>query len=180
MISPQERRLHHFIIAGLVIPLLHWIPMTSFALRAMLLVCCALAVPLDAAGQMAAPAARTATAVRVTGDGEVFAGDDVHYAELAQRERPGLVEDHRVQVPRLLEPAPVPDQQAGLGALGGGDGNHQRHRQAESVWAGDHEHRHHPDHRVRTSPRPAVAWPAPGVPPGLARWSASRSSGRAA
>jgi hypothetical protein len=33
MISPQERRLHHYIIAGLVIPLLHWTPMTFFALR---------------------------------------------------------------------------------------------------------------------------------------------------
>ncbi len=59
---------------------------------------------------------------------------------LAERERPGLVEDHRVEPPRLLEPAPVAHEQAGPRAQRRRDGDHERDREAERVRTGDHEH----------------------------------------
>jgi hypothetical protein len=69
----------------------------------------------------------------------------VDHPELAQRQRTRLVEDDHVQVSRLLEPAPVPDQQAVLGAHGRGDRDHQGDGQAQGVGARDDQDRDHPD-----------------------------------
>ena len=39
---------------------------------------------------------------------------DVDHSELALRQRAGLVEDHSVQVPGLLQASPIPNKQAAL------------------------------------------------------------------
>ena len=69
-----------------------------------------------------------------------------HDPELAQRQRSCLVENHSVEVPGLLEPTPVPHQKTVAGPQRRGDGHYQRHGQSERVWAGNHQHRHHPYH----------------------------------
>ena len=73
---------------------------------------------------------------------------DVNEDWLALRERPGLVEDHRVQGPRPLQGEAVLDEQPVLGAERGGDRDDQRDRQAEGVRAGDHQDRHRPYQRA--------------------------------
>ena len=60
---------------------------------------------------------------------------------LAPGERPGLVEDDDVELPRPLERDPILDEQAVARPQGGADGDDQRDREAESVRAGDHEDR---------------------------------------
>ena len=65
---------------------------------------------------------------------------DVDDPELAPRQGAGLVEDHRSEVPRLLEATAIADEQSRLCTETGGDGRHQRHGESECVRAGDDEH----------------------------------------
>ena len=62
-------------------------------------------------------------------------------AEPAFGQRAGLVEDHRVEVAGPLEARAVADQESARRAEAGADRHHQRHREAEGVRAGDHQHR---------------------------------------
>ena len=78
-------------------------------------------------------------------------------AELAARERSRLVEDDRGEVARLLEAAPVADEEAAARAKRRGDRDHQRDGQPERVRAGDHEHRHHALDRERRRRRRATS-----------------------
>jgi hypothetical protein len=61
-------------------------------------------------------------------------------AVLAEGQGAGLVEDHDVEVARLLEPAPVAHQEPVLRAERGRDRDHQRHGEAEGVRTGDDQH----------------------------------------
>src|SRR5690606_41223002 len=67
-------------------------------------------------------------------------GDDFDDAMLAERERARLVEDERVQIPRLLETAPVADEQAATRTERRRDRDHERNRESECVRACDYEH----------------------------------------
>ncbi len=72
---------------------------------------------------------------------------------LAQGERARLVEDHGVQEPRLLQPAPVAHQQPASRAQRGRDRDDERDREPQRVGAGDDEHRDQPldgERRFRT------------------------------
>src|SRR5690606_32912616 len=67
-------------------------------------------------------------------------GYDLDDAMLAERERARLVEDDRVQIPRLLETAPVADEQAATRTERRRDRNHERNRESECVRACDYVH----------------------------------------
>ena len=68
---------------------------------------------------------------------------------LAERERPGLVEDDRGEVARLLEPSAIPDQQAGPRPEGRRDRDDERDREAERMRAGDDQDRNDALHDER-------------------------------
>ena len=59
---------------------------------------------------------------------------------LALGQGAGLVEQHGADRPHALQREPVLDQHAAAGGAFGGDGHHQRDRQAERVRAGDDQH----------------------------------------
>ncbi len=82
-------------------------------------------------------------AVHVAVDG-MDTGDPV--ACLGQR--PGLVEQHQVDDPDLLESESVLDQDPVAGGEPGGDGDHQWDGEPQSVRAGDNQNRHRPHHRL--------------------------------
>ena len=67
----------------------------------------------------------------------------VAHTEAALGEGAGLVEDHRIQLPRPLEGRPIADEEAAARPQGGAHRHHQGHRQAEGVWTGDDHHRDH-------------------------------------
>src|SRR5699024_1399283 len=58
---------------------------------------------------------------------------------LALGQGAGLVEEHRIDLAHGLQREAVLDQDAAAGGALGGDGDHQRDRQAQRVWAGDDE-----------------------------------------
>jgi hypothetical protein len=68
-----------------------------------------------------------------------------HHPELAEGQRPGLVEDHRVDQACVFEPAAIADQESRPRAEGGGDRDDQRNCESERVRAGDDEHGHDAD-----------------------------------
>ena len=69
------------------------------------------------------------------------------HAELALGQRARLVKHDHVDLARLLQGQPVAHQDPVVGAHRGGDGDDQRHCQAERVRAGDYQHGRHPsDH----------------------------------
>ena len=89
---------------------------------------------------------------------QIPGGDDVHDAELTARERTGLVEDDGVDVPGLLEPAPVAHQQPVPRAERRRDRDDERDGEPERVRARDDQHRDRPldgegAGRVRDQPR---------------------------
>jgi hypothetical protein len=63
-----------------------------------------------------------------------------YHPMLSKRERARLIEDHRVELARLLEPAPVPDQKATPRAHGRRDRNDERDCETEGVRAGNDQH----------------------------------------
>ena len=71
---------------------------------------------------------------------------------LALGEGAGLVEQHGVDGAHRLQREPVLDQHAAAGGAFGGDGHHQRDRQAEGVRAGDDQHGDGADHRLVGQP----------------------------
>ena len=66
-------------------------------------------------------------------------------------QRAGLVDDQRLQAPRLLQRRRIADQHAHLRAAAGADHDRRRRRQAERAGAGDHQHRDRIDQRRRGS-----------------------------
>ena len=67
---------------------------------------------------------------------------DIDNTEFAARERACLVEHDRRQLPRLFEPAAIPDEQAGSRAKRRGNRDHERYCEAQRMRAGDDEHRY--------------------------------------
>ncbi len=67
-----------------------------------------------------------------------------HHPVLPECEGTRLVEHHDVERARLLQAAPVADQQSALCSQGRGDCDDQRYRQPECVGTGDHQDRHRP------------------------------------
>jgi hypothetical protein len=65
---------------------------------------------------------------------------DVHDTKLTSCERAGLVEDDGRQTPRLLEPAPVSDEEPTPRAKRRRDGDDEWNRETERVRTADDEH----------------------------------------
>lgn len=66
------------------------------------------------------------------------------HAVLPEREGAGLVEDDLLEPARLLEAAPIADEEPRARRERGGDGDDERDRKPERVWTRDHEHRDDP------------------------------------
>ena len=69
-------------------------------------------------------------------------GDHVGEGGLAPGDRPGLVEDDRVELLGRLQRLGRADEDAVAGALAGADHDRQRRGQAEGAGAGDDQHGH--------------------------------------